>query len=59
MPENSPAVLEISIPSTYDAVERVASLVEEAGKRAGIPEDDGVDLMISVKMHILEGINVL
>lgn len=48
MPENKPAVLEIRIPSTYNAMERVASLVEEAGKRAGISEDDGVDLMISV-----------
>ena len=40
--------LQITIPSSYDAMEQVASLIEKAGERAGISEDDEVDLMISV-----------
>ena len=48
MPQDTPEVLEISIPSTYDAMEKVAGLIEEAGRRVGIGEDDEVDLMISV-----------
>ncbi len=48
MPKNKPDVLELTIPSTYDAMEKVAGLIEEAGKRVGIGEDDEVDLMISV-----------
>lgn len=40
--------LQISIPSSYDAMEQVAAMLEEAGERAGISEDDEVDLMISV-----------
>ena len=41
-------VLELSIPSTYDAMEQVAGLIEEAGVRIGISADEEVDLMISV-----------
>ena len=48
MPHDKPDVLEISIPSTYDAMERVAGLIEKAGRLVGICEDDEVDLMISV-----------
>ena len=48
MPQDTPEVLEISIPSTYDAMEKVAGLIEEAGRRVGIGEDDEVDLMLSV-----------
>lgn len=40
--------LEISIPSSYDAMEKVAAMIERAGDQAGISEDDEVDLMISV-----------
>jgi serine/threonine-protein kinase RsbW len=40
--------LQISIPSSYDAMEKVAAMIEEAGDRVGINEDDEVDLMISV-----------
>jgi serine/threonine-protein kinase RsbW len=48
MPTEKCDVLELRIPSTYDAMERVAGLIEEAGRRVGICEDDEVDLMISV-----------
>ena len=40
--------LQLSIPSSYDAMEEVAALIERAGNRVGISEDDEVDLMISV-----------
>ncbi len=40
--------LQISIPSSYDAMEQVAAMIEQAGDRVGISEDDEVDLMISV-----------
>ncbi|MBS10327.1 MAG: ATP-binding protein [Gemmatimonadetes bacterium] len=40
--------LQITIPSSYDAMEKVAAMIEEAGDRVGITEDDEVDLMISV-----------
>jgi serine/threonine-protein kinase RsbW len=43
-----PGIFELSIPSSYDAMEQVAGLIERASKQAGIPEDDEVDLMISV-----------
>lgn len=48
MPQDKLDVLELSIPSTYDAMEKVAGLIEEAGRRVGIGKDDEVDLMISV-----------
>ena len=38
----------LSIPSSYDAMEKVAAMIEEAVDRLGINEDDEVDLMISV-----------
>jgi serine/threonine-protein kinase RsbW len=40
--------LQLSIPSSYDAMEKVAAMIERAGDRVGISEDDEVDLMISV-----------
>lgn len=40
--------LHLSIPSTYDAMERVAAMIEQVGGQVGISEDDEVDLMISV-----------
>ena len=40
--------LQLSIPSSYDAMEKVAALIERAGNRVGISEDDEVDLMIPV-----------
>jgi len=41
-------LLELSIPSSYDAMEQVAGLIEQAGSRVGISDDEEVDLMISV-----------
>ena len=40
--------LHLSIPSSYDAMERVAAMIEQVGGEVGISEDDEVDLMISV-----------
>ena len=40
--------LHLSIPSSYDATERVAAMIEQVGGQVGISEDDKVDLMISV-----------
>lgn len=40
--------LQLSIPSSYDAMEKVAAMIEQAGARSRISEDDEVDLMISV-----------
>lgn len=40
--------LQLSIPSSYDAMEKVAAMIERAGDRVGISEDDEVDLMICV-----------
>ncbi len=41
-------VLEVSIQSSYDSLEGVASLIEEAAAKIGISEEDEADLMISV-----------
>ena len=41
-------VLEVSIQSSYDSLERVASLIEEAAGNIGISEEAETDLMISV-----------
>ena len=40
--------LHLSIPSSYDAMEKVAAMIEQVGGEVGICEDDEVDLMISV-----------
>ena len=40
--------LHLSIPSSYDAMEKVAAMIEQVGGEVGISEDDEVDLMISV-----------
>jgi serine/threonine-protein kinase RsbW len=41
-------VLELAIESSYDSLERVTDLVEEAAGKIGITEEDSADLMISV-----------
>jgi serine/threonine-protein kinase RsbW len=40
--------LQLSIPSSYDAMEKVAAMIERVGDRVGISDEDEVDLMISV-----------
>ena len=50
--------LEISIPSSYDAMEKVAAMIERAGDQAGISEDDEVDLMISVMEAVNNAIDM-
>ena len=41
-------VLELSIQSSYALLDKVSGVVEEAASRIGLPEDQAVDLMISV-----------
>ena len=41
-------VLEISIRSSYDALDEVVALVEDVARRLELGEDDETDLMISV-----------
>jgi serine/threonine-protein kinase RsbW len=41
-------VQEVSVPSSYDALETVAELLEQAARRIGVSEDEEADLMISV-----------
>ena len=41
-------VLELSIQSSYAFLDKVSGVVEEAAGRIGLPEDQAVDLMISV-----------
>ena len=48
MTEHDTGDLQLSIPSSYDAMEKVAEMIERVGDRVGISEDDEVDLMISV-----------
>ena len=49
-------VFEVSISSSYEMMERVVALVEEAAARIGVSEDEVVDLMISVTEAVTNAI---